>query len=127
MFFKKNKENYLRNLMYLQKHPEEAASLNIDFTTILGGHGANKTINLVPNGDQILVDENNYAEYIIRVADFHLNRSIRSHCNAFREGFSSVIDQTWIKLFDQREFNILIQGKKFQFFIKFMRVFSNYA
>ena len=57
------------------------------------------------------MDENNYSEYIVRVADFHLNRSIRRQCAAFREGFTSVIDQAWIKLFDQSEFSILVQGK----------------
>ena len=56
------------------------------------------------------VDEKNYSEYIVRVADFHLNRSIRRQCAAFREGFTSVIDQAWIKLFDQSEFSILVQG-----------------
>lgn len=29
---------------------------------------------------------------------------------AFRDGFNRVIDQAWIKLFNQREFDIIIQG-----------------
>ena len=112
--------------MFLQKHPSEAANLNIDFTAMLGGHGQNETVALVPGGEDIQVDSNNYYEYIIRMADFHLNRSIRTHCLAFREGFTSVIDQTWIKLFDQREFNILVQGVKREIDIEDLEAHTHY-
>ena len=57
------------------------------------------------------VTEENYSEYIIRMADYYLNRSIRSHCAAFRDGFTSIVDPAWIKLFNQRELDVIIQGK----------------
>ena len=43
----------LRNLMYLQNHPEEASSLNIDFTAMLGEMGGQ--VELKPGGSEIQV------------------------------------------------------------------------
>ena len=99
-----------KNLMYIRQNPEEASSLALDFTATVRGSMDGTSANLKPNGDNIPVTASNYNEYIIRIADYHLNRSIRSHCAAFREGFNSIIDQAWIKLFNQSEFDVLIQG-----------------
>ena len=43
-----------RNLMYLQNHPEEASSLNIDFTAMLGELGGQ--VELKPGGSEIQVN-----------------------------------------------------------------------
>ena len=100
-----------RNLMYIKKNPSEVESLALDFTvTVDNSMGGVKQIDLINRGSTIPVTRQNYTEYIIRVADYHLNRSIREHCMAFRDGFNRVIDQAWIKLFNQREFDIIIQG-----------------
>ena len=100
-----------RNLMYLKRNPSQVESLSLTFTvTSANGMGGNRDIDLVPRGSNIPVTEQNYTEYIIRVADYHLNRSIKEHCVAFRDGFNRVIDQAWIKLFNQREFDVIIQG-----------------
>ena len=96
--------------MYIRQNPDLAASLALDFTATVRGSMEGTTANLKPNGENIAVTAENYNEYIIRMADYHLNRSIRSHCAAFREGFNSIIDQAWIKLFNQIEFDVLIQG-----------------
>ena len=92
-------------LMNIKNHPDEARSLMLDFTA------PGTTVELVPNGENIPVTEENYSEYIIRMADYYLNRSIRSHCAAFRDGFTSIVDPAWIKLFNQRELDVIIQGK----------------
>ena len=100
-----------RNLMYIKNHPDQARSLMLDFTTTLSGALDGTTVELIPNGENIPVTEENYSEYIIRMADYYLNRSIRSHCAAFRDGFTSIVDPAWIKLFNQRELDVIIQGK----------------
>ena len=97
--------------MYIKNHPDQARSLMLDFTTTLSGALDGTTVELVPNGENIPVTEENYSEYIIRMADYYLNRSIRSHCAAFRDGFTSIVDPAWIKLFNQRELDVIIQGK----------------
>ena len=117
-----------RNLMYLKRNPSQVESLSLTFTvTSANGMGGNRDIDLVPRGSNIPVTEQNYTEYIIRVADYHLNRSIKEHCVAFRDGFNRVIDQAWIKLFNQREFDVIIQGtvsrklKKYSFQVCILR------
>lgn len=113
--------------MYLKSNPEEIESMGLDFTANLSALGNAETVELKPNGSNIPVDKYNYTEFIIKVADFHLNKAVARQCNgrtewlvvdsfepflAFRAGFYSIIDQAWVKLFDQREFDILIQGVK---------------
>ena len=100
-----------RNLMYIKNHPDEAPSMMLDFTTTLSGAPNGTTVELVPNGENIPVTEENYYEYIINMADYYLNRSIKSHCDAFRDGLTSILYPAWIQLFNQRELDVIIQGK----------------
>ena len=99
-----------KNLLYIKDHPKEAENMALDFTATVRGAMESMTVDLIPNGENVAVTEENYSEFIIRMADFHLNRSIRTHCAAFRDGFNSIIDQSWIKLFNQSEFDVIIQG-----------------
>jgi ubiquitin-protein ligase E3 C len=116
-----------RNLMYIKNHPDQARSLMLDFTTTLSGALDGTTVELVPNGENIPVTEENYSEYIIRMADYYLNRSIRSHCAAFRDGFTSIVDPAWIKLFNQRELDVIIQGVQTEIDIDDLEENTNYS
>ena len=99
------------SLMYIQNHPDEARRMMLDFTTTLSGAPNGTTVELVPNGENIPVTEENYDKYISEMADYKLNRSIKSHCDAFRDGLTSILYPPWIQLFNQTELDVIIQGK----------------
>ena len=67
--------------MYLKSNPEEIDSMGLDFTANLSSLGNAETVELKPNGANIAVDKYNYTEFIIKVADFHLNKAVARQCN----------------------------------------------
>ena len=97
---------FYRNLMKMKNHLDEGFEL--DFTTDAPD---GKTVELVPNGENIPVTKENYDEYISKMADYKLNISIKSHCDAFRDGLTSILYPPQIQLFNQRELDVIIQGK----------------
>lgn len=72
--------------------------------------GTNKEIDLIENGSEILVDDQNKYEYVQRVTHFKLYEAIKTQMDAFYEGFYDLVPRDIIKLFDNRELELLISG-----------------
>jgi ubiquitin-protein ligase E3 C len=62
----------------------DVQELNLDFTIVSEELGQNTVEDLKPNGSETPVTNDNRIEYIHLVADYKLNRQIRTQCNAFR-------------------------------------------
>ena len=58
--------------------------------------GERKEVDLVPNGSQVNVTDNNKFRYIYMVADFRLNKRIKAQTDAFIKGFHEVIPLSWL-------------------------------
>jgi hypothetical protein len=56
------------------------------------------------------VTADNLSLYLMLVADYRLNREIASSCAAFLGGLSVLIDQAWLRMFNDRELQQLISG-----------------
>ena len=52
-----------------------------------------------PNGADIPVTAQNRIEYIHLMADYILNKQIRPHVSAFKQGLSNCVDLDWIRMF----------------------------
>ncbi|EJT98849.1 HECT-domain-containing protein [Dacryopinax primogenitus] len=96
-------------LVYL-KHCANPDDLALNFTVNDSELGVTRTIELLPNGSNIPVTRDNRLRYIALVASYRLNVQIRPQCDAFLEGLSDVVDLKWLRMFDQRELQILIGG-----------------
>ncbi|KZT59622.1 HECT-domain-containing protein [Calocera cornea HHB12733] len=96
-------------LVYL-KHCESPEELSLNFTVTDSELGVTRTIDLLPNGSNITVTRENRLRYIALVASYRLNVQIRPQSDAFLEGLSDVVDLKWLRMFDQRELQILIGG-----------------
>lgn len=57
-----------------------------------------------------MVNQSNRMEYIQLMADFKLNRQIRSQCMAFRQGLANVLPIEWLYMFSNKELQVLISG-----------------
>lgn len=57
-------------------------------------------------GKDIPVSSANRIAYIHLVADYRLNRQIRQHCLAFRQGLANVVSLEWLRMFDQQEIQV---------------------
>lgn len=65
-----------------------------------------QVVELKCGGKDIPVTSANRIAYIHLVADYRLNRQIRPHCLAFRQGLASVVNLEWLRMFDQQEIQV---------------------
>ncbi|KAG6852075.1 hypothetical protein C0991_003384, partial [Blastosporella zonata] len=98
-------------LVFLKHYTGNLEDLALNFTIAVDEFGTNKTMNLVPNGSNIAVTEENRLQYIQLVSHYHLSKQIRLQSEAFFEGLSEMIDPKWIRsMFNQQEVQILLGG-----------------
>ncbi|KAI4339776.1 hypothetical protein MLD38_024681 [Melastoma candidum] len=65
---------------------------------------------LIPNGRNIKVTEENKHQYVDLVAEHRLTTAIRPQINAFLEGFGELIPRDLISIFNDKELELLISG-----------------
>ncbi|KAF8582063.1 HECT-domain-containing protein [Ramaria rubella] len=80
------------------------------FTTTEDRFGELVTIDLKPGGADIPVTEENKKEYVDLVVEYRISRRVREQFEAFMSGFSELIPQELINVFDERELELLIGG-----------------
>ncbi|XP_058832317.1 ubiquitin-protein ligase E3C [Topomyia yanbarensis] len=99
-----------RNLMSLKAYEGDVSDLGLDFTIVCDELGETRIEELKPNGANITVNSSNRLEYIQLMADFKLNRQIRSQCLAFRQGLANVLPIEWLYMFSNKELQVLTSG-----------------
>ncbi|KAJ7219069.1 hypothetical protein GGX14DRAFT_589796 [Mycena pura] len=80
------------------------------FTTTEERFGEMVTIELRPGGDDVPVTEENKKEYVEAVVDYRISTRVKEQFEAFMSGFSELIPQDLITVFDERELELLIGG-----------------
>lgn len=68
-----------------------------------------QVVELKLGGKDIPVTTANRIAYIHLVADYRLNKQIRPHCLAFRQGLANVVNLEWLRMFDQQEIQVHCQ------------------
>lgn len=84
--------------------------LDLTFAVEEDVFGETRIIELKPGGSSIPVTESNKHEYVRLVTEQNLTNSIRSQIDAFLAGFHEIIPPSLIKLFSERELELLISG-----------------
>mmetsp|Transcript_50018 Transcript_50018/g.57417 ORF Transcript_50018/g.57417 Transcript_50018/m.57417 type:complete len:534 (+) Transcript_50018:1-1602(+) len=98
----------LHNHLQSLKKMEDVEMLYLTFSTTL--EGSTEEVDLVPNGRDVEVDNDNKFRYIHALSHFRLNKQIEQQCTAFLRGFLSIINRTWLEMFNERELQMLISG-----------------
>ena len=88
--------------------------------------GERREVDLIPNGSQIVVNNQNKFRYIYMVADFRLNRRIKAQSDAFVKGFHELIPLQWLSIFNEREMQMLISGSQISINVKDLMKFTKY-
>lgn len=68
------------------------------------------TVELKPGGEDVPVTEDNKKEYVNCVVEYRISRRVKDQFEAFMSGFSELIPQDLINVFDERELELLIGG-----------------
>jgi E3 ubiquitin-protein ligase NEDD4 len=89
---------------------ENAGVINETFTTTEEGSGEIVTIDLKPGGPGIAVMEGNKEEYVDLMVEYRISKRVKDQFDALMSGFSELILQDLITVFDERELQWLIGG-----------------
>ncbi|KDQ18456.1 hypothetical protein BOTBODRAFT_63405 [Botryobasidium botryosum FD-172 SS1] len=80
------------------------------FTTVEDRFGEMVTIDLKPGGADIEVTEENKKDYVEAVVEYRISKRVKEQFEAFISGFTELIPQDLINVFDERELELLIGG-----------------
>lgn len=117
-----------RNLLSLKTlNGKEVEDLGLNFTTVDDNFGIRKEVDLKYNGRNITVTEANKIEYIHLMADYKINKQIRTHCTAFRQGMADLINLEWLRMFDHHELQTLISGAMIPVNIQDLKQHTHYS
>lgn len=116
-----------RNLMSLKAYEGDVSDLGLDFTIVCDELGETRIEELKPNGANITVSSSNRLEYIQLMADFKLNKQIRSQCLAFRQGLANVLPIEWLYMFSNKELQVLTSGAEIPVDVNDLRQNTRYG
>eukprot|EP00915_Cephaloidophora_sp_WS-2016_P004929 GHVH01006573.1.p1 GENE.GHVH01006573.1~~GHVH01006573.1.p1 ORF type:complete len:3558 (-),score=442.41 GHVH01006573.1:226-9624(-) len=102
---------YYRNLMMMKNHPLEELGLDeLTFTINVDEFGATVTKDLIPNGVNIIVTDENKAEYIEAICHYKMITSVRPQIEAILKGIYEVVPLKHLSLFSPAELELLVCG-----------------
>ena len=80
------------------------------FSIVVDKFGVEEVIDLIPNGRNIPVTEENKEEYVRKVIEYRLTGSVQEQLDSFLQGFYDIVPTELISVFDEGELELLISG-----------------
>lgn len=102
------------SLMKLKSIPptEDVSQLGITFSVDRQVFGVNKTYELIPNGANVPVTNENKMRFIYLMSDYYLHKCMSRQMSAFQSGLLSILDPHWLRMFAAEELRLLISGSQ---------------
>ncbi|CAO3678688.1 unnamed protein product [Umbelopsis vinacea] len=101
--------DFHRSLMWMLEN-DITDVLDLTFSTDDDRFGEVVTLDLIPDGQNIEVTEENKKEYVNLITEWRISRRVEEQFKAFKEGFNQLIPQDLINVFDERELELLMGG-----------------
>ncbi|KRX14510.1 NEDD4-like E3 ubiquitin-protein ligase WWP2 [Trichinella nelsoni] len=101
---------FYNSLKWIQENNVDEADLGLYFTmdySLLGEHLSDE---LKPGGKEIKLTEENKEEYLNLTVEWRFNRGVQEQTKAFFDGFNEIFPMEWLKIFDERELELLLCG-----------------
>lgn len=100
---------YFKSLMWMLDN-DITDIITEDFSIESDDYGEHKVIDLVPNGRNIPVTEENKHDYVRLVVEYRLQKSVEEQMSNFSIGFHEIIPKDLVAIFDEQELELLISG-----------------
>jgi E3 ubiquitin-protein ligase HUWE1 len=102
--------DYYKNLKTILEY--DLGDLGLDLTFSIEDHsfGRNQTVDLIENGRNVPVTEENKAKYVSLVCQHRMTTAISSQIKAYLDGFYELVSKDLIQIFTPRELELLISG-----------------
>ncbi|KAL2257802.1 hypothetical protein VTK26DRAFT_9152 [Humicola hyalothermophila] len=126
-------EELYQGMLRLKNYPGDVSDLGLDFTITdrvsLPGEQPVRTItrNLIPNGDEVAVTNENRPLYISYVARHRLVVQPYAQTRAFLRGLGMIIDPAWLSMFNQNELQRLVGGDSSEIDVEDLRRHTAYS
>ncbi|KAK4249738.1 hypothetical protein C7999DRAFT_29799 [Corynascus novoguineensis] len=102
--------DFHRSLQWMLDNDISGGILEQTFSTEDERFGVMTVEDLIPNGRNIEVTNENKKEYVDLMVKWRIQKRISEQFEAFKEGFHDLIPQDLINVFDERELELLIGG-----------------
>jgi hypothetical protein len=98
-----------KNLLYLQ-NVSGVEAFSLDFTVTYEAFGRKATYDLVPNGDSVLVTDDNKDQYLLARLKHRMLDSIKPQLESLLKGLYEVVPPDLLSVFDYQELELLMCG-----------------
>jgi len=102
--------DYYKSLQQILSTPLDLLGLDLSFSAESNEFGHVSIVDLIPNGRDIPVNEENKSEYVKLLAHHRMTTAIRKQIDSFLEGFHDLVPPELISIFDAQELELLISG-----------------
>ena len=125
-------EGLYRGLLALKNAPaDQVEDFGLTFTVdeLVGPEGQKQVLEreLIPNGANTAVSAENRLIYINRMAHYRLQGQSKLQTDAFLKGLSSIIQPSWLSMFNQSELQTLVGGASAEIDIPDLRRNTQYG
>ena len=125
-------EELYQGLLSLKHSTVDVASLDLDFTvndqvSLPGDPVRTVTRELIPNGGQVRVTNENRPLYTSYVARHRLAGQPYRQTVAFLQGLGTIIDPAWLAMFNQNELQRLVGGDSSDINVEDLRANTRYS
>jgi len=102
--------SFYKSLKQILDTPLATLGLDLTFSAETNDFGKVEVFDLVKDGRNKEVTDENKAEYVRLVSHHRMTRSIKDQIDAFLEGFHELVPPELISIFDAQELELLISG-----------------
>ncbi|KAL8948008.1 MAG: hypothetical protein Q9222_005767 [Ikaeria aurantiellina] len=101
--------DYYKSLLWMLEN-DITEIITETFSTETDDFGVTEIVDLIENGRNIPVTEENKHEYVQRVVEYRLTGSVQEQLEKFLGGFHDVVSPELIAIFNEQELELLISG-----------------
>ncbi|KAI9983027.1 hypothetical protein PInf_006944 [Phytophthora infestans] len=101
---------YYRNLHSILDNSIADLGLELTFSAEQSNFGKVEVVDLIPNGRNVVVTDENKMEYVKLVTHHRMATGIRQQIDAFLKGFHQLVPPELIAIFNENELELLISG-----------------
>jgi len=102
--------DYYKSLKWILENDITHAGLDLTFSYEFDKFGLIVVEDLIPNGRNIAVTEENKSKYVHLICNHKMARGIKAQVENFLAGFFELIPKNLIAIFDSKELELLISG-----------------
>lgn len=102
--------DYYKNLKMILEYNLADLGLDLTFSYEMHSFGRSQTVDLMPNGRNVIVTEDTKEQYVRLVCQHRMTTSIKRQIDSFLQGLHDLVKPNLISIFTARELELLISG-----------------